>query len=94
MTPAKERRLAELEAERWELSLTEEETETAPSPPIPEIRADDFVTFIDSVWFPLAIEGSERKPKTVSSYRSYLIVTKAYFQGRTIQSITSIDIQQ
>ena len=49
MTPAKERKLAELEAERWELSLTEEETETAPSPPIPEIRADDFVTFIDSV---------------------------------------------
>ena len=70
--PSKARKMAEQEAKRWELSLTEEESPAPPPPPEPEQRKDDFVKFIDSVWFPLAIEGSERKPKTVSAYKSYL----------------------
>jgi hypothetical protein len=65
-----------------------------PPPPEPEPRADDFVRFIDSVWFPLEIEGSDRKPRTVGFYKALLKTLKPYFQGMTLQEITSVEIQK
>ena len=100
LTPTKARKAAEKEASRWESELLEAPQEEIPAPvqlspaPIPPSRSDDFVSFMNDVWFPLEIEGSDRKPKTVYAYKTYLIIESAYFKGKTIQEITSIDIQQ
>lgn len=31
----------------------------------PEKRHDDFVTFVNDTWFPLQVQGNNRKAKTV-----------------------------
>ncbi len=98
LTPAKARKAAEAEARQWECEVRDayqEEKEledAAPLPPAP--RADDFISFIDDVWMPLEIEGSDRKPKTVHSYQAHLKIIRPYFKGKTLQEITSIDIQK
>ncbi len=100
LSPTKARKAAEKEASRWESELLEEPQQIAPSTvplspaPVSPSRSDDFVSFMNDVWFPLAIEGSDRKPKTVYAYKSYLTIESKYFKGKTIQEITSIDIQQ
>ena len=100
LTPTKARKAAEKEASRWESELLEAPQEEIPAPvqlspvPVQPSRSDDFVSFMNDVWFPLEIEGSDRKPKTVYAYKTYLIIESAYFKGKTIQEITSIDIQQ
>ena len=97
LTPAKARRAAECKARQWEREVknqSQEKEEPTPPPPDLEPRADDFVSFIDSVWFPLEIEGSNRKPRTIAFYKSLLKTLKPYFQGKVLQGITSVDIQQ
>ena len=98
LTPSKARKAAERVAKQWELSLKSDVQEEQDTPPLFPVfapsRSDDFVSFVNDIWFPLEIEGSNRKPKTVFSYKSYLKIETAYFKGRTIQEITSIDIQQ
>ena len=91
LSPTKARKAAEKEASRWESELLEEPQQIAPSTvllspaPVQASRSDDFVSFMNDVWFPLAIEGSDRKPKTVYAYKSYLIIESKYFKGKTIQ---------
>ena len=96
LTPSKARKAAERVAKQWELSLKSDVQEEQDTPPLFPVfapsRSDDFVSFVNDIWFPLEIEGSNRKPKTVFSYKSYLKIETAYFKGRTIQEITSIDI--
>ena len=69
LTPAKERKAAERAADQWEQSLKADDPDepeatqaTAPLSPVPvqPSRSDDFVSFMNDVWFPLAIEGSDR----------------------------------
>lgn len=101
LSPAKARKAAERAADQWERIIRSEgqgkQKPNAPPPPPPsdpEPRADDFVRFIDSVWFPLEIEGSDRKPRTVAFYKALLKTLKPYFQGMTLQEITSVEIQK
>ncbi len=49
---------------------------------------------IDTIWMPLDIECSDRKPRTVASYRAHLKILKPFFQGMVLQEITPIDIQK
>ena len=99
LTPAKARKAAVLEAERWEAQEKElfENGAVLPPPPVPVVpkaRADDFVSFINDVWMPLEVKGGQRKPKTVAFYEAMLKILLPYFQGATLQSITPMDLQQ
>ena len=101
LTPAKARKAAEVKARQWERDLLvkiqeEEEKAAAPPPPpaAPAARRDDFIDFIDNVWFPLEVESSDRKPKTVHSYKAHLLIIRPFFKGMVLQDITSIDIQK
>ena len=101
LTPAKARKAAEVKARQWEREVRdgsqEKEESPAPPPPLPaapKVQTNDFLDFIDNVWFPLDIEGSDRKPKTVHSYQAHLKIIRPYFKGKTLQEITSIDIQK
>ena len=60
----------------------------------PEKRHDDFVRFVNETWFPLQVQGNNRKAKTVSFYSSMTKIINEYFKGRTLQSISPIDIQK
>lgn len=60
----------------------------------PEKRHDDFATFVNETWFPLQVQGNNRKAKTVSFYLSMTKIINEYFKGRTLQSISPIDIQK
>ena len=103
LTPAKARKAAEVRARQWEREVKEayqEEKETAaaalsrPQSTAPVLRSDDFISFIDNIWMPLEIEGSDRKPRTVAAYKAHLKILKPFFQGMVLQEITSIDIQK
>ncbi len=101
LTPAKARKAAECKARQWERDLKngiQEDNEIAPHPPAPSPasvpRSDDFLTYIDTIWVPLELEASDRKPRTVAFYKSLLKILKPYFQGMVLQEITSIDIQR
>ena len=69
----KARTAAERAARQWELSLKGGIRESQDLLPIVSqpSRSDDFVDFVNNTWFPLEIEGSDRKPKTVSTYKSF-----------------------
>ena len=71
----------------------------APPPPVPlpvapPQKKDDFITFIDTLWMPLEIEGSDRKARTIAAYKAHLKILKPFFQGMVLQEITPIDIQK
>lgn len=99
LTPTKAKKAAEIKAQNWEREIKSEVAGNAdpPAPPTaskPEPRKDSFVTFINSVWLPLEIEGSDRKPRTVAFYKAMLKTLNPYFQEMVLQEITSIDIQK
>ena len=92
MTRTKAKKEAEIQAALWEQSLKEE----APPPAVeqPRERKDDFVSFIYDVWFPLQVEGRNKKPKTIAFYESAAKLIKDYFAGRVLQEITPMDIEK
>ena len=93
MGATKARKEAEKQAILWEQSLQEEveQQPTVVQRTIDE-RQDDFVEFIEKVWFPLQVSGNDRKAKTVAFYTSTTKIIKKYFTGRVLQEITAMDI--
>ncbi len=94
LTPSKARKAAEVKARQWERELRAANEEESAPPPAPPPQKIDFITFLDTIWLPLDIEGSERKPRTVAFYKALLKLLKPYFQGKALQDITTIDIQK
>lgn len=97
MTLSKARKAAEKAANAWEekiraAGLNPDGEMTQPLPP--ENSHTDFVSFVDNIWMPLQVLGNNRKPKTVSFYRSMTKNINAYFHGRGLQEITPMDIQK
>lgn len=92
MTPAKARKEAEKQAVLWEESLTEQKPAVVPR--TNDERRDDFVSFVEKVWFPLQVSGNDRKAKTVAFYESTTKTINAYFSGWVLQDITAMDIEK
>ncbi|MCI8330426.1 MAG: site-specific integrase [Oscillibacter sp.] len=101
LAPTKARKAAERAADAWEQEVKAEyekeqqaiaEGRAYMLPP--EKRHDDFVAFVNETWFPLQVQGNNRKAKTVSFYSSMTKIINEYFKGRTLQRISPIDIQK
>ena len=74
MTLSKARKAAVLEAEKWE-AWERGKIENGEMPPhaaVPIVRNDDFVAFVNDIWMPLEVKGSQRKPKTIAFYEAAL----------------------
>ena len=95
LTPAKAKKAAQAAAEAWEKELRSGASKTEPIV-VPKVEAhkDDFVAFMNEVWFPLQVLGNNRKPKTVYFYESTTKIIMPYFAGCSLQDISSIDIQK
>lgn len=98
---AKAKKAAERAADIWEQELMNEyhkklEAESAGKAyQIPaEKRHDDFVSFVNDVWFPLQVRDGKHKPKTVAFYESMTKLLLPCFSGSTLQGIGSLDIQR
>ena len=92
MPPSKAKKAAEREAKRWEKELRER---LAASPrEAGAEQKDDFVSFVNDVWFPLQVKGNNRKPKTVAFYESAAKIITGYFSGAVLQDIKPIDIEK
>ena len=66
--------------------------------PVPPLlsgqREDDFLSFVNNVWMPLEIRGSDRKPRTISFYTAGVKLLSSYFQGAILQKLTPMDLQK
>ena len=101
LTPSKAKKAAERAADAWEQAIRAEyqkEKEAISQGRVyslpPEKRHDDFVGFIENVWFPLDIKSGNRKPSTVAFYQNMTKPIVQYFAGTTLQGISAIDIQK
>ena len=95
------KKAAERAADIWEQELMSEyhkklEVESSGKAyQIPaEKRHDDFVSFVNDVWFPLQVRDGKHKPKTVAFYESMTKLLLPCFRGSTLQGISSLDIQR
>ena len=98
LSPAKAKKAAERAADAWEEQLKEEYEKDIKSPKRAKIKelsrvATDFSAFVLNVWFPIAVENGEYKPKTVSFYRDTAKNLVDYFKGYDLRNICAISIQ-
>ena len=97
LTPAKARKMAMVEAEKWEeeqrTSNISEHLQSIPKEK-ETLRKDDFTSFVNDVWFPLQVKGNNRKPKTIAFYEHITKNINNYFCGRVLQEITAIEIER
>ncbi len=95
MSLNKARKEAEKQALLWEQNMKEAfEFKSTPVPQTIAERTDDFVEFVEKVWFPLRVSGNDRKAKTIQFYEGTTKTINAYFEGRTLQEITALDIEK
>ena len=85
------KKAAERAADIWEQELMNEyhkklEAESAGKAyQIPaEKRHDDFVSFVNDVWFPLQVRDGKHKPKTIAFYESMTKLLLPCFSGSTL----------
>lgn len=96
LTPARAKKAATAAAAAWELELRSGIPKEEPRVVVPkeDVREDDFVTFVDEVWFPLQVKGNNRKPKTIAFYEHTKKIVASYFAGKHLQEIRGMDIQK
>lgn len=99
MTPSKAEKAAQRAAATWEHQVKEEYKKDLENPERVREREiakkrTDFVKFVSEDWFPVCIEDGNHTHTTVDFYRHTTNRITAYFAGRTIQSITAVDIQK
>jgi integrase len=101
LTPAKAKKAAERAADEWERELKadyqkEKESAAVEQPyQLPhEKRPDDFVSFINDIWFPLHVRGGNCKPTTIAFYKNIAKIISEYFDGCILQEISPIQIQK
>lgn len=102
LTPAKARKAAQRAADQWEEEIKaaheknrEEEVRLEDPRPaaLPGKGRDDFVSFVNDIWFSLYICNGDRKGTTVAFYEDIAKYLTAYFEGAILQEITPIQIQ-
>ena len=99
LTSSRARKAAERAADAWENEIKaeyqkEKEAKGRAYMLPAEKQHDDFVNFVNETWFSIQAQGNNRKAKTVSFYSSMTKILNKYFKGRTLQSISPIDIQK
>lgn len=101
MTYAKVKKAAQREADTWERQLkaefgkVQQTTEIGENRTLPiEKQCDDFVTFVNDIWFDLYICNGDRKETTVAFYEDIKSYITDYFKGSILQEINSIHIQK
>ena len=95
------RAAAERVAEEWESTVRQQYVEelerlSRPDPSYipPEERRDDFVEFVNNVWFRLYICNGDHKKSTETYYEDVSRYITDYFNGSILQDITPIQIQE
>ena len=99
MGPAKAQKAAEKAAAQWEKEVREEYEKDLKDPERVRQREieqthTEFSKFALETWFPLCVNDGQHKHTTVDFYRHTTNRVAEYFKGRTLQSISSIDIQK
>lgn len=91
LTPARALKAAETAAAIWENELRINGTEKKPLEKKKLVRLVDYV---EDIWFPLEICNGERKPTTISFYRSMATLVCQYFKKDYLQDISHTDIEK
>lgn len=91
LTPAKEQKAAERAAALWEEELKAEQAASEQNAAPKKIRLADFIR---DIWLPLEIENGERKPGTVTFYKSMTALILEHFKENILQEVNSTDIQR
>ncbi len=92
MPSAKKQKAAQSAAAVWEAELKAHGFVKEEEPPTPKwTRLSDY---IEDTWFPLVVENGERKPTTVTFYRSMVQLICDYFKKDCLREITSTDIEK
>lgn len=99
MVPSKAEKAAQRAAVQWEREVKDEYQEDLLSPERIKEREiakkrTEFSKFVLEQWFPICIDDGNHKHTTVDFYRHTTNRIATYFSGKTIQSITSIEIQK
>lgn len=101
LTQAKARKAALLAAEEWERDIRAEYQMPQPKTHIQQEvkypvkqREDDFVSFVNDTWFALYICNGDRKKTTTIFYEEIARHITSYFEGETLQNISSLQIQR
>jgi len=107
LTAAKEKKLAEAEAYRWEQELKHGGTPTGGeyTTPLPEAQNDvqsvDFIPdektfryFAEEIWMPLKVVGGGLRPSTISMYGFMLKVMIPKLGDKRLTEISSVDIMR
>lgn len=99
LTHAKERKLAEIEAYKWEKQVRGEEIPTAefdiPIQKAAELEAvpeeDTFRYFVEKVWMPFKVIGGGLRPSTIAMYGFMMRVALPFLGDKAVRDITAID---
>ena len=92
---AKERKLAEVEAYKWEKQVRGEEIPTGEfDMPIQKAAEPEetFRYFVEKVWMPFKVVGGGLRPSTVAMYGFMIRMSLPFLGDKPIGSITAIDI--
>ena len=93
LSGAKRTRAAQKAADQWEKELKEQG-----QPPLErEQKRQEQMSmsaFIHEIWLPLEIEDGEKKPGTVTFYKSMVRLLEEYFRDKPLCAITGTDIQR
>lgn len=100
LTHAKERKLAEVEAYKWEKQVRGEEIPTGEfdiliqKTTVPEavLEEDTFRYFVGKVWMPFKVIGGGLRPSTIAMYGFMMRVALPFLGDKPIRDITAIDI--
>jgi len=99
MIPSRAEKAAQKAAAVWEKEVREEYQRDLLNPERIKEREiakkhTEFSKFVLEDWFPVCIEDGNHKHTTVDFYRHTTKRIADYFSGKTIQSITPLDIQK
>lgn len=99
MSSTKAQKAAEKAAAQWEKEVRDEYEKDLRAPERVKQREiertqTEFSRFALDTWFPLRVNDGQHKHTTVDFYRHTTNRVAEYFKGRTLQSISSIEIQK
>ncbi len=95
LTPAKARKQAQKEADKWEEEVKQEfARQQKEQPPLPAAPAYTFDAFVNEVWLPLCVRDGSHRPATVAMYTNILKVILPQFAGVPLADITGVRISQ
>ncbi len=99
LAPSKAIKAATKAAEEWEQEAKNEYKKDIVDPERIKLREialkkTDFASFALDIWFPLCVNNGDHKHTTIDFYRHTVNRVAKYFDGKTLQKITSMDIQK